>query len=99
MTKLAIIGGTGLSNLSGLEITHRQNLHTPYGEMSSPILHGSYCGKSVVFLARHGLQHTISPHKVNYRANIWSLRELGIKNVIAVASVGGNNGDYDNNRQ
>jgi 5'-methylthioinosine phosphorylase len=89
MSKLAIIGGTGLTELEGLEITHRQMLHTPYGETSSPIIHGTYCGKAVIFLARHGARHTIPPHKVNYRANIWSLKELGVKTVIAVAAVGG----------
>lgn len=93
MSDLAIIGGTGLTKLDGLEITHRQILKTPYGETSSPILHGSYCGKSVIFLARHGARHTIPPHKINYRANIWSLKELGVKNVIAIAAVGGINPD------
>ncbi len=86
---IAIIGGTGLTDLEGLEITHRQMLHTPYGETSSPIIHGKYCGKKVIFLARHGSQHTIPPHKINYRANIWSLKEVGVKNVIAIAAVGG----------
>ena len=88
MSELAIIGGSGLTALEGLEITHRQMLYTPYGETSSPIIHGNYCGKTVVFLARHGARHTIPPHKINYRANIWCLKELGIKTVIAVAAVG-----------
>ncbi|HDN25551.1 MAG TPA: S-methyl-5'-thioinosine phosphorylase [Thioploca sp.] len=89
MIELAIIGGTGLTALEGLEITRQQMLYTPYGEPSSPIIHGTYCGKSIVFLARHGTRHTIPPHKINYRANIWSIKELGIKTVIAVAAVGG----------
>ncbi len=94
MSTIAIIGGTGLAGfLDGLEITHQQNLRTPYGNTSSPIIHGSCRGKSVIFLARHGAQHTISPHKINYRANIWALKELGIKKVIAIASVGGINPD------
>ncbi len=91
MSDFAIIGGTGLTQLEGLEITHRQILKTPYGETSSPILHGNYYGKSVIFLPRHGARHTIPPHKINYRANIWSLKELGVKNVIAIAAVGGIN--------
>ena len=91
MSDLAIIGGTGLTKLEGLEITNRQTLKTPYGETSSPIIHGNYCGKSIIFLARHGESHTIPPHKINYRANIWSLKELGVKNVIAIAAVGGIN--------
>lgn len=91
MNELAIIGGTGLTSLEGLEITHRQMMYTPYGETSSPLIHGTYCGKSVLFLARHGARHTIPPHKINYRANLWSLKELGVKRVIAVAAVGGIN--------
>jgi len=88
MSKLAIIGGTGMTDFEGLEITKQQTLHTPYGETSSPIIHGTYCGKSIVFLARHGSQKNIPPHKVNYRANMKSLKELGVTNVIAIASVG-----------
>jgi 5'-methylthioinosine phosphorylase len=88
MSKLAIIGGTGLTALKGLEITRQQELHTPYGKPSSPIIHGTYGDKIVMFLARHGTQHTIPPHKINYRANIWALKELGAKTVIAVAAVG-----------
>ncbi|OQW95644.1 MAG: methylthioadenosine phosphorylase [Beggiatoa sp. IS2] len=89
MTRLAIIGGTGLTSLEGLEITQQQKVVTPYGEPSSPLLHGLYQGKPLVFLARHGLKHTIPPHRINYRANVWSLKEIGIEKVIAVAAVGG----------
>ncbi|MBE9562987.1 MAG: S-methyl-5'-thioinosine phosphorylase [Proteobacteria bacterium] len=88
MIELAIIGGSGLTELEGLEITNRQVLQTPYGEMSSPIIHGIYAGKSIVFLARHGVQHTIPPHKINYRANIWALKQIGVKNILAIAAVG-----------
>ncbi len=88
MIKLAIIGGTGLTDFEGLEISHQHEVHTPYGETSSPIIEGIYQGKSLVFLARHGAQHTIPPHKINYRANIWALKELGVKTVIAIAAVG-----------
>jgi 5'-methylthioinosine phosphorylase len=89
MSELAIIGGTGLTKFEGLEITHQQMLNTPYGETSSPIIHGTYCGKPIAFLARHGAQHTIPPHKINYRANLWGLKEIGIKTILAVAAVGG----------
>jgi 5'-methylthioinosine phosphorylase len=89
MTKLAIIGGTGLTSLKTLEITHREVVHTPYGEPSGPLTHGVLGGKKVVFLARHGYGHTIPPHRVNYRANIWALKQIGISQVIAVAAVGG----------
>jgi len=86
---LAIIGGTGLTNLNGLEITHREVVNTPYGEPSGPVIHGMLFGSEVMFLARHGYGHTIPPHGINYRANIWALRELGVTKVLAVAAVGG----------
>jgi len=91
MSDLAIIGGTGLAELAGLAITHRQVMYTPYGETSSPLIYGNYFGKSIIFLARHGARHTIPPHQINYRANIWSLSESGVKTVIAIAAVGGIN--------
>lgn len=89
MTDVAIIGGTGLSSLSGLEVTGREVVYTPYGAPSGPFTRGRMAGAEVIFLARHGYGHTIPPHKVNYRANIWALHSLGVRRVIAVASVGG----------
>ena len=89
MAELAIIGGTGLTSLKNLEIERREVMHTPYGEPSGPLVHGRLCGKEVVFLPRHGTAHTIPPHEVNYRANLWALDHLGIEKVIAVAAVGG----------
>jgi len=89
MPELAIIGGTGLTSLKGLELTRREVVHTPYGEPSGPLTHGLLCGKEVVFLARHGYGHTIPPHQINYRANIWALENAGVKRVIAIAAVGG----------
>ena len=89
MAEIALIGGTGLSSLKMLEITHREMVQTPYGPPSAPVIHGRVADKEVVFLARHGSGHTIPPHKVNYRANIWALKNLGIRKVIAVAAVGG----------
>lgn len=86
---LAIIGGTGLTSLNGLEIERREMVHTPYGEPSGPITHGVLDGKPVMFLARHGYGHTIPPHKVNYRANIWALKHLNANWILAVAAVGG----------
>ncbi len=87
--ELAIIGGTGLTSLKTLEITRREVVHTPYGEPSGPLTRGVLGGKEVVFLARHGYGHTIPPHKVNYRANLWALKQIGVKKVVAVAAVGG----------
>lgn len=89
MPDIAIIGGTGLTTLEGLEIVRREVVHTPYGEPSGPLTHGVLNGKQVVFLARHGYGHTIPPHRINYRANVWALREVGVARVIAVAAVGG----------
>jgi len=89
MTETAIIGGTGLSSLPNLEITRRQVIQTPYGEPSGPLTRGHLAGKPVIFLARHGYTHRIPPHQVNYRANLWALRELGVTHVIAIAAVGG----------
>ncbi len=86
---LAIIGGTGLAKLANLQITHRQVMRTPYGEPSGALTFGTIKQNEVVFLARHGYGHTIPPHEVNYRANLWALQELEVVNVVAVASVGG----------
>lgn len=86
---LAIIGGTGLDQLGDLKITHRQVIRTPYGEPSGALTFGTINQHEVMFLARHGYGHTIPPHEVNYRANLWALYEQGAKRVISVASVGG----------
>jgi len=86
---LAIIGGTGLTQLANLEIAQRQVMRTPYGEPSGALTFGTLKQHEVMFLARHGYGHTIPPHKVNYRANIWALHEAGVKRVISVSSVGG----------
>jgi 5'-deoxy-5'-methylthioadenosine phosphorylase len=86
---LAIIGGTGLGNLKNLEITRHQVVNTPYGEPSAPLTFGLLGGSEVVFFARHGHSHRIPPHQINYRANLWALREAGVSQIIAVAAVGG----------
>ena len=89
MSTLAIIGGTGLASFEGLASTKRVMVHTPFGEPSGPLTQGRLCGMDVVFLARHGYSHNIPPHKINYRANIWALKDIGVDKVIAVAAVGG----------
>jgi len=86
---LGIIGGTGLTQLANLRITRRQLIRTPYGEPSGPLTFGEIAGHPVVFLPRHGSGHTIPPHLVNYRANIWALSTEDVTNVVAVATVGG----------
>jgi 5'-methylthioinosine phosphorylase len=85
----AIIGGSGLAKLAALERTRRQVMRTPYGEPSGALTFGTLGGAEVVFLARHGYGHTIAPHEINYRANIWALRELKVEGVVAIATVGG----------
>jgi 5'-methylthioinosine phosphorylase len=86
---LAIIGGTGLSRLGNLEPSRRQLVRTPYGEPSGPLTFGAIDGTPVVFLARHGYGHTLPPHQVNYRANLWALRDQGADEIVSIASVGG----------
>ncbi len=86
---IAIIGGTGLTQLANLTITHRQVMRTPYGEPSGPMTFGTLKRHEVLFIARHGYGHTIPPHLVNYRANLWALRDQGAQRVIAVSAVGG----------
>jgi 5'-methylthioadenosine phosphorylase len=85
---LAIIGGSGLSKLGNMEVTRRKVVRTPYGEPSGALTFGRIGACDVVFLARHGYGHTIAPHQVNYRANLWALKESGALEVVSVASVG-----------
>ena len=86
---LAILGGSGLNQLANLEVVRREIVRTPYGDPSGAITFGTMRGEPVAFLARHGYGHTIPPHKVNYRANMWALAQQAVKYVVAVASVGG----------
>ena len=86
---LAIIGGSGLAKLADLRDTRREVVRTPYGDPSGALTFGRLEGIDVVFLARHGYGHTIAPHEINYRANLWSLQHAGIAQVVSVATVGG----------
>jgi 5'-methylthioinosine phosphorylase len=86
---LAIIGGTGLTELEDLRVNKRVIVRTPYGEPSQPLIFGEICGGEVIFLARHGNGHTIPPHEVNYRANMYALHLQGVTEIAAVATVGG----------
>jgi len=94
MTVVAIIGGSGLTNLNNLRITRREVVRTPYGEPSAPMVYGELADREVVFLPRHGASHTIPPHAINYRANIWAIQRSGVKNVIAINAVGGISAGY-----
>ena len=86
---LAIIGGSGLSTLAGLQTLRREVVRTPYGEPSCPVTVGRIKDKEIAFLARHGHGHTIAPHEINYRANLWALKAQGVDGIISVAAVGG----------
>jgi len=89
MTVYAIIGGTGLTELPGLTLHEAVPAQTPFGPPSADILRGRYAGREVLFLARHGHPHRIPPHQVNYRANLWALRQAGAEAIVAVNAVGG----------
>jgi 5'-methylthioinosine phosphorylase len=86
---LAIIGGTGLYQLPGLEIDERVALETPFGAPSDRVVTGRLGARRLAFLARHGEGHKLAPHRVNYRANLWALHALGARRVLGVNAVGG----------
>ena len=92
MSKLAVIGGTGVNRLEGLEVHSEHPVETPYGAPSHAVLRGMFAGADCLFLARHGVPHRIAPHRINYRANLWALRELGATEVIGINAVGGIHG-------
>lgn len=88
-SKIAVIGGTGLySMMDEYEMIRQEIINTPFGEASAPLVHGQLLGKDVVFLARHGFTHRLPPHRINYRANIWMLKKVGVERIIAVNAVG-----------
>ena len=84
-----IIGGSGLPSLSILKAGIDRYQETPYGALSAPVKVGTVHSRTVLFLPRHGLAHSIPPHQINYKANLWALRELGARRIVSVASVGG----------
>lgn len=86
---LAIIGGTGIEQLEGLETVSSHRVDTPYGEPSRAVDEGRLGGARLFFLQRHGSPDAIPPHSINYRANIWALRELGATDIVAINAVGG----------
>lgn len=87
MTQLAIIGGSGLAGLPELNVSRRQIVRTPYGQPESPLLFGRIGSIDVVFLVRHGLHNNTAPDQINYRANIWALHSVGVKQIVAVSAV------------
>lgn len=91
---LAIIGGSGLYNMPGLQNSQEHEVSTPFGKPSSPIILGELEGQQVAFLARHGVGHFIMPSEVNYRANIYALKSLGAERVVSISAVGSLREDY-----
>ena len=89
MTTLAIIGGTGVDELDGLQLTGSHDVTTPYGASSRPVQEGRLGDVRLYFLQRHGAPQAIPPHLINYRANLWALRSLGVDDVVAINAVGG----------
>ena len=88
---LGIIGGSGIYKLEGIKVVEEKEIKTPFGEPSSPVVIAKIEGKKVAFLARHGKGHKYPPHLVPYRANLWALREVGVKRVLGISAVGGIN--------
>ncbi len=85
---LAIVGGTGLYDLPGLEVEERLPAHTPFGDASGPVQRGRRHGRPLLFLARHGAGHRLLPHEVNYRANVFALKQAGATMLLSVSAVG-----------
>lgn len=88
MTKIGIIGGSGLDNPQLLRDIEETSLETPYGSPSSVLKQGKVGGREVVLLARHGIGHTIPPTQVNFRANVWALKEIGCTHILVTTAVG-----------
>ncbi|MDQ6754221.1 MAG: MTAP family purine nucleoside phosphorylase [Actinomycetota bacterium] len=87
--RIGIIGGSGTDRLPGAEVQDILTPETPYGSTSGPVTLATVAGRSVAFLARHGANHALPPQRINYRANFWALKSLGIEAVIASSAVGG----------
>jgi 5'-methylthioadenosine phosphorylase len=91
---LAVIGGSGLYQMAGLENVQEYNPETPFGKPSTPLVVGELAGECVVFLARHGIGHHISPSEINYRANIYALKMSGAERIISISACGSLREDY-----
>lgn len=85
---LAIIGGTGLYDLAGMQIESESSPDTPFGRASGPVLRGRLHGRELLFLARHGAGHRLLPHEVNYRANVFALKKAGATQILGFSAVG-----------
>lgn len=88
MTKIAVIGGSGLYQVDGLEVVNEHEVKTPFGDISDKIIEVKSDGGNCYFLSRHGAGHRITPSEVNYRANVYALKKLGVKNIVSISAVG-----------
>jgi 5'-methylthioadenosine phosphorylase len=86
---IGIVGGSGLYEIEGAITKETRKISTPFGDPSGPYVIGDFSGIEVAFLARHGLRHEIPPHRINYRANIWGFKTLGVERVLSVGATGG----------
>jgi len=87
-SKIGVIGGSGLYNMEGLNIKSKERVYTPFGNPSDELISGEINGKEIVFLPRHGKNHTMLPSEINSRANIWALKKIGVSKIISVSAVG-----------
>jgi 5'-methylthioadenosine phosphorylase len=91
---LAVIGGSGLYQMPGLQETQEHKLETPFGEPSAPVIIGTLQGQRIAFLARHGIGHYISPSEINFRANIYALKSLGVERIVSISACGSLREDF-----
>lgn len=89
MPRIGVIGGSGLYEIEGIVIKEGKKITTPFGDPSDIYRVGDIAGIEIAFLPRHGSPHHIPPHRINYRANIWGFKELGVERIISVSAVGG----------
>ncbi|WP_420366493.1 MTAP family purine nucleoside phosphorylase [Curtobacterium sp. L3-7] len=91
---IGVIGGSGLYELFAPGTADEMDVETPFGPTSSPVTVGTMAGKRVAFLTRHGREHSVAPHLINHRANVWALRSLGVRAIVSSSAVGGLHPDY-----
>ncbi len=94
MSRIGIIGGSGLYKIEGIKKVKELDVDTPFGETSDKLVLGELDGQEVVFLPRHGLGHHISPAEVNYRANIYALKKIGVERIVSVTACGSLRDDF-----
>ena len=94
MYRLAIIGGSGIYHMAGLKEVEEHDLTTPFGQPSAPVVTGTLEGQPVAFLARHGIGHHISPSEINFRANIYALKSMGVERIVSISACGSLREDF-----